>query len=420
MRPGEAARTMSMTDDTLPRLHRESFGRLVAHVASRTGDLALAEECVQEAFARAVDRWRSDPPDDPLAWLARTARNAAIDHFRRRETSTRHAEGAGTPVLQEDPSALPALLRDDELRLVFTCCHPALRIENRVALCLRVVCGLETSEIARALLVPEKTMAQRLVRAKRKIAEAGIPYRIPDEDDLPERLASVRRVLYLVFNEGYLSTEGADPMREALADQAIRLARLLVAAHAADFESEALLALFLLHHSRRDARFDASGELILLPDQDRTRWHTTEIREGLHRLRAVFEAGEGRRPYALQAAIAAVHASARQAAETDWDEICLLYEALGEVDPSPVVALNHAVAIAEAKGPAQGLARVDALSESKRLVVHPLFHATRAALLRRCGRAEEALDADREALARTRNPAERRLLLARIEGAAPG
>lgn len=401
------------------RLHRESFAGLVAGLAARTGDLPLAEECVQEAFARALERWRGGAPVEPLAWLSRTAQNAAIDVFRRRTTSNRQATldalAAEARTATGPAAERPALLRDEMLRLVFTCCHPALRVENRVALCLRIVCGLETQEIARALLVSEATLAQRLVRAKRKITEAGIPYCTPDETELPERIESVRRVLYLIFNEGYLATDGHEPMRLELAEQALHLARLL-ASHSEDPESVSLLSLFLLQHSRRDARFDERGRLVLLPDQDRSAWHHEEIREGVALIHAVFEAGHGRGPYALQAAIAAVHATAPAAEATDWNEICLLYEALSEVDPSPVVALNHAVAISEARGPAEGLARVDALEESKRIDQHPLFHATRAALLRRCGQLEAAQAADRAALARTRNPAERRLLLERLAG----
>ena len=357
--------------------------------------------------------------EPPKAWLAQTARNAAMDVFRRGQTRARHEEtlrslesSRGEP---EEPLETPEALRDELLRLIFTCCHPALAVEARIALCLRIVCGLETNEVARALLVTDSTMAQRLVRAKRKISEAGIAYRMPDADDVEERLASVHRVLYLIFNEGYLATATDAPMRVELATEAIRLARLLSAALPDDSETRALLALFLLQHSRRDARFDAAGEMVLLADQDRSRWRRDEIAEGLSLARSVFEAGRGRRAYALQAAISAVHAAAPHAGATDWEEICLLYEALGEVDPSPVVALNHAVAIAHARGPEAGLARVEALAESKRLASYTLYHATRAELLRRCGRNDEAREADERALAQTRNPAERALLRARIE-----
>ena len=414
-------------EQQIAAVHRNAFGRLVATLARMTRDLALAEDSVQEAFARAVVRWPEHMPEEPVAWLARTARNAAIDRIRQ---DRRHGERVKelermTPFETAPPRGdegyeatdLHPVLRDDLMRLVFTCCHPALSIEARVGLCLRTVCGLETREIARALIVPEPTLAQRLVRAKAKIKKAGIGYQVPEAEDLPPRLASVLSVVYLVFNEGYLSASSERPMRLELAEQAIRLGRILHAGLPEQSEVASLLALMLLHHSRRRARFRDDGSLVLLADQDRSLWDADEIDEGRALVHRVFDLGQGVSGYALQAAIAAVHAEARSADDTDWGEICLLYEVLCRIDPSPVVALNHAVAVAERDGPAAGLERIDGLRESATLARYHLYHAARGELLRRCDRHAEAKEAFREALLLSPSAAERQLLEERLAAA---
>jgi RNA polymerase sigma-70 factor, ECF subfamily len=388
------------------------------------GDFDLAEEALQEAWAAALAAWpRSGVPANPRAWLVSTARHKALDQIRRRARFALKAReiAHGTPVAAPppelpDPTDLAAELSDDRLRLIFTCCHPALAQEAQVALTLHTLCGLSTEEIARAFLVPPPTLAQRLVRAKRKIRAAGIPYRVPEPERLGERLEAVLCAIYLVFNEGYAATAGPDLLRPDLSAEAIRLARLVVELLPAEPEAEGLLALLLLHESRRAARVDAAGEIVLLEDQDRARWDRAAMAEGTALVRRAL----GRRrtaapgPYALQAAIAACHAAAPAAALTDWREITALYALLARAQPSPVVELNRAVAVAEAEGPAAGLAILDALAHQGALPGYHLLPAARAGLLRRLGRAAEAREAYAEALALAGNPAERRFLARRL------
>ncbi len=371
------------------------------------GDFDLAEDAVQEAFAIAVERWpREGLPGNPGAWIVRTARNRAIDRLRRDrryEDKLRELELL-MPGPPDEP--LDTSLPDDRLRLFFTCCHPALAPEARVALTLRTLGGLSTGEVARAFLGGEAAMQQRIVRAKRKIRDAGIPYQVPPDHELPDRLRSLLTVLYLIFNEGYLATSADTVVRRELCDEAIRLARLLVALMPDESEARGLLALMLLHHSRRDARLDGRGDLVLLADQDRSRWHAGEIAEGT---RLAERAGRDG-PYALQAAIAAEHA----ADATDWARVALHYERLAQIAPSPVVDLNRAVAVSMVAGPAAGLQLVAPLSDGP-LADYHLLHATRADLLRRLGRDDEAAAAYRRARELTANPAERAFLDRRLD-----
>ena len=400
--------------------YRSEWGRVVATLIRVTGDWDLAEECAQDAFARALERWRRDGvPRNPGAWLTTTARNRALDRLRRAATGVAKLEevkvlaqpgGPGDPV---DPGDDDSGVHDDRLRLIFTCCHPALSRDAQVALTLRTLAGLTTAEIARAFLVPEPTMAQRLVRAKQKIRNAGIPYRVPPAHLLPERTGSVLAVLYLLFNEGYAATTGAALVRDGLCSEAIRLARTLVELMPDEPEALGLLALLLLHDARRTARVDASGELVLLEDQDRTQWDAASIAEGVDRLDAALRRGRPG-PYQVQAAIAACHATALDASATDWVEIAALYGELVRMVPSAVVELNRAVAVAMADGPECGLRLVDALAESGRLPGYYLLPATRADLLRRLGRTAEAAAAYRDALALAATDVERRYLTRRL------
>jgi RNA polymerase sigma-70 factor, ECF subfamily len=394
---------------------RDEWGRVVATLIRTTGDWDLAEECAQDAFTLALQRWPRDGiPGRPGAWLTTAARNRAIDVLRRKAVGAAKLREVAVMSHEPDPnmpddSGVP----DDRLRLVFTCCHPALSLEARVALTLRTLAGLTTAEIARAFLASEPTMAKRLVRAKQKIQNAGIPYRVPPAHLLPERTPGVLAVLYLLFNEGYSATAGADLVRQNLCAEAIRLARVLAALMPDEAEAAGLLALMLLHDARRAARLDARGDLVTLEDQDRGKWVAAEIAEGVSVLRGALRRGQPG-PYQIQAAIAACHATAATATDTDWAQIAGLYEQLARFLPTPVVELNRAVAVGMARGPAAGLPLVAALEASGKLAGYHLLPATRADLLRRLGRLPEAAVAYREALELAGTDAERRFLARRL------
>ena len=388
------------------RLFRHESGRAVATLIRILGDFDLAEEAVQEAFVVALERWPRDGlPDNPAAWIVRTARNRAIDRLRRERLYGEKLRELERLMPGEPEEPLDSSLPDDRLRLFFTCCHPALAAEVQVALTLRTLGGLTTPEVARAFLTGESAMQQRLVRAKRKIRGARIPYEVPPDRELPDRLRSVLAALYLIFNEGYLAAGADAVVRRDLCEEAIRLARLLRLLMPDESEVRGLLALMLLHHSRRDARVDERDELVLLEEQDRALWRTSEIEEGAALAASVSWEG----PYALQAAIAAEHV----APQTRWARVAALYARLGELTPSPVIELNRAVAVAMSEGPEAGLLEIDAL-EDGRLDGYHLFHAARADLLRRLGRAGEARSAYTRARELTDNRAEQAFLDRRL------
>ena len=405
--------------EAVEQVYRADWGRIVAALISLVGDFDLAEESTQEAFSAAVDQWRdAGVPDFPRAWIIQTAKHKAIDRIRRRKRFEEKVDlylKDGSTRTVEQPDYDTSEIPDDRLRLIFTCCHPALAAESQVALTLRTLCGLETEEIARAFLVPVPTMAQRLVRAKHKIRDAGIPYIVPETKDMPERLDAVLTVIYLVFNEGYAATRGAPLMRGDLCAEAIRLVRLVrsLMQPQPPPEATALLALMLLHDARREARVDDAGDLVVLEEQDRSLWNRGQISEALPLVTDGLRGGPG--VFAVQAAIAAVHCRAARAEDTDWAQIVNLYDMLQQLQPSPIVQLNRAVAVAMAQGPRTGLQLIDGLAASNDLEDYHLLHAARADFLRRMADFPEAEKSYQRALELATNESERRYLQRRLK-----
>jgi len=406
-----------VSDQAVETVYREEWGRIVATLIRLVGDFEVAEEAAQEAFTAAVDQWRvSGVPELPRAWIIQTARHKAIDRLRRQKRQTRGIESYAASALGsaiEEPNYDTDEIPDDQLRLIFTCCHPALAPEAQVALTLRTLGGLDTDEIARAFLVPPATMAQRLVRAKRKIRDAGIPYELPAASVMPERMDAVLTVIYLIFNEGYATTRGR-LVRTDLCSEAIRLARTLRTLFMPQppAELDGLLALMLLHDARRDARLDPAGDLIILEEQDRSLWNQAQISSALPLVETALQSGPG--PYAVQAAIAAVHCRAARPEDTDWRQILQLYDVLERFQPSPIISLNRAVAVAMVDGPQAGLELIDAIDASGDLEGYHLLYSARADLLRRIGAKEESAKAYLKALDLVTNDSERRFLERRL------
>jgi RNA polymerase sigma-70 factor, ECF subfamily len=407
-----------MSSLAVDQVYREEFGRILATLIRLLGDFDIAEDALQEAFAAAVEQWpRDGMPREPRAWIISTARHKAIDRIRRdssfsqkREEILRHLSAEPTLASDDfDEDAVP----DERLRLIFTCCHPALAPEAQIALSLRTLCGLTTDEIARAFMVPSATIAQRIVRAKRKIRSARIPYEVPPDEALGERLEAVMAVIYLVFNEGYAVSGGQTLVRSDLCAEAMRLGRTVCELLPQSAEARGLLALMLLHDARRSARVDSGGDLVLLEDQDRSLWNREQIREGLALVESALRSGPVG-SYSIQAAIAGVHARANNPAETDWRDIAALYAYLMRLRPSPVIELNHAVAVAMADGPELGLQLIDSLHARGELADYHLLWAARADLLRRLKRWSEAAASYREALALAKTEPERRFLARRL------
>lgn len=408
---------MAATSSFIEKLYREEAGRILPTLIRLLGDFALAEDALQEAFQAAVEQWpREGTPPVPRAWIIQTAKYRAIDRIRRGQRFQQKVA-----LLEQALEGLsaslesPPVIADDQLRLLYTCCHPALASDAQVALTLRTLCGLTTEEIARAFFVPTPTMAQRIVRAQRKIRDAGIPYEVPEISQLPERTRTVLASIYLMFNEGYSATGGDTLLRVDLCQEAIRLGRIVVALLSAALRAEAIamLSLMVTHHARRFARVAPDGSMVLLDQQDRSLWRRDEAEEGAALLHQALSLG-ARGPYAIQAAIAALHIQAPTPSETDWAQIVGLYDRLLAIDPSPIVALNRAAAVAMAEGAERGLAQIDDLAARGVLRGYHLLPASQADLLRRLGRFEEAACAYREALSLTRNEAERRFLEARL------
>jgi RNA polymerase sigma-70 factor, ECF subfamily len=408
---------LATVDATVDSVYRSDWGRIVATLIRNFGDFDLAEEVAQEAFAAALDQWRSDGlPDSPAAWIIQAARHKAIDRLRRKQNFQAKVESYAyeRPTTTEQPDTLAEEIPDDRLRLIFTCCHPALSPDAQIALTLRTLCGLETDEIARAFLMPTTTMAQRLVRAKRKIRDAGIPYKVPEAGEIAPRVDAVLTVIYLIFNEGYASTRGEELVRADLCTEAIRLARivrLLMAPYPPE-EATGLLALMLLHDSRRAARVDENGDLVTLEEQDRTCWDQTQVAEALPLVAESMRRAPG--PFALQAAIAAEHCRASRAEDTDWAAIVGLYGLLLRIQPSPIVSLNRAVAIAMVEGPQQALSLIDSLAADGALDNYHLLHAARADMYRRIGSKNQASENYKRALELVTNESERRFLERRL------